>query len=78
MRQAVRSFTYLPICNAERLPKSRHLYTSTPLIERWLALLIGHRKCGFCYLFADLMHHGVNLAPRRQIVGTHLRRADQR
>jgi hypothetical protein len=42
---------------------------SALLIERRLALLIGHRKGGLRHLFANLINHGVDLAPHRQIVG---------
>ena len=40
-------------------------------------MLIGHRKGDLRHLFADLIHHGVYLAPHRQIVGAPRRHAAQ-
>ena len=43
---------------------------SSALLAEWrLPLLIGHRKGGLRHLPANLVNHGVDLAPRRQIVG---------
>ncbi|MBR0696492.1 DUF4102 domain-containing protein [Bradyrhizobium lablabi] len=43
--------------------------------ERRLAVLVDHLKGDFRHFFADLMHHSVDLAPHRQIVGAPRRHA---
>ena len=40
-------------------------------------MLIGHRKGDLRHLFADFKHHGIDLAPHRQIVGAPRRYAAQ-
>ena len=42
--------------------------SSALLAERRLAVLVGHRKGDFRHLFADLIHHRIDLAPYHQIV----------
>ena len=46
-------------------------------VVRGLPALVGHRKGGLRHFFANLIHHGVNLAPHRQIVGGPRRQAAQ-
>jgi hypothetical protein len=47
------------------------------LAERRLAAPIGHRKGGIRHRLANFINHGVDLAPRRQIVAAPRRQAAQ-
>ena len=47
------------------------------LLQRRLAVLVGHLKGDFRHLFADLIHHRIDLAPHHQIVRAPRRDAAQ-
>ena len=59
-----------------QIKQQGHL-TSALLIERRLAILVGHLKSDFRHLSADLIHYRVDLPPHRQIVGAPRRHAAQ-